>query len=165
MVRVEGVALNHQQDTHLIIHSTADCSSWNYDQSSTWDLETPANVPFDLIAVDGTLNMSSTWEYDRALLQWARVSCDGLDSFAVIDIDFAAHAVAPSVIEGTFGLPARDNSPLHGSTGHPFLYSSVKNSFWTGVVGFPSIVRLRDGTVEYTIELIETPEYGGISYL
>jgi hypothetical protein len=121
MVRVSGTVLNRRQQDLVYVTSTAPFSEVFAADSDAWSLETPAGVPFDLVAWQRIYSQQSNWDYDQPFFHWALVSSEALEDDAVVDIDFTAHAVQPTEFAGSFLLPERPESPLRRSSTWPYV--------------------------------------------
>lgn len=166
MVQVSGRAVNRHEGATLAVESTAPCSTGFLQPSDTWVIQVPANVPFDLIVADAIQQVASAWDRDTEFFHVARISSEGLEADTVLgEIDLEADAVVPTGFEGSFRLPERGDSPLRQDNyAVPHADAFAATSFWSGLVGWGTSWNLDGDRVEFTGELVETPEYGGNWY-
>lgn len=155
-ITITGKTQNARGPRVAISTLTRGGSSGDYGQSHTWRLEGTTSSSLELLAFDYI-------EYSPGLLDvlgMASVRHDGMNESGYIDVDFEAHSVGFTTRTGSFGYPARQESPARDASAERYVSTFPRTAFAGPFSGLTTRLRSVAGTnrVEFSVAMSETTD-------
>jgi hypothetical protein len=114
---------------------------------SDWHIHVPTGTACTIVATQRT---SGTVPSGRGFTQdvgWALVEQAAVGVDTSVPLDYVADAATPTTVSGSFALPARAASPLHGPRSYGWVTVSSGASQGTGIFGITIAIEINaDGT-------------------
>ncbi|MBI5486192.1 MAG: Ig-like domain-containing protein [Deltaproteobacteria bacterium] len=123
-----------------------------------WSVMVPPSTPCKLIAsARRSTARPSGRGFDQIIDGWAMVDQPAVDGPTVVSIDFVANAATPTTVAGSYLLPVREESRLHGPASYGWLWVTSADSKQSGAIGLTTMLDINaDGTaLEFGLEYLQ----------
>ena len=153
LVELSGSALNMALDTHsLIVGATVEGDGY-WSDGPDWTMLVEPGTPFAIVATERHSGASMAQHMEAPIDGWLLQDHAGLTAAGTVDIDFAT-AAPPTVVDGSFPMPARAESRLR-TDGVGWITSGLTTG--SATVGIATLTDPASdwNSIVYTAEYVE----------
>ncbi|MDI7267525.1 MAG: hypothetical protein QME96_05995 [Myxococcota bacterium] len=151
LIAVSGRAAGMDSETSALVVSATVPNLASFGEGPEWAIDVVPGAPFSIVACERRgAPPPSPRGLALEVLGWTVLEHAAVSAPTTASIDFSA-AATPVVVNGSFALPSRADSPLRRNS-YGFFIATSESSDMTAYLGFPTLVDVAGGggSFQYT---------------